>query len=191
MRPLTLIAVIAAMAAVAVTAAPRPSEAAAPQCARAYAQGHSEFLINTCDTCRRVAIQRRRYGANGAPVMRTYDLQPKTKFPLPFKGPGRSRVTSDVPCRDELGGGQDLLNPGKGRRADTPQVCVSLQTTAKSGVVLVNQCGGCRAAAVERYASNGKSLGRELFKLIGRGTVRVPPKGAAKVGYLVDVACPS
>jgi len=168
-----------------------PAMSAAPQCARTYAQGHSEFVINTCDTCRRVSIQRRRIGANGAPTMRTYDLRPKTKFPLPFKGPGRSRVTSDVPCRDEAGGGRDVLNPGKGRRTEAPKTCVALQATSKNGVVLVNSCGECRAAAVERFTRSGNSMGREFYKLRPRGSTRVAPKGAARVGYLADVACPS
>lgn len=190
MKPTLWLAVLAACGGI-VAAFPNPADAAAPQCARTYAQGHSEFVLNLCNTCRRVAIQRRRIGAKGAPIMRTYDLQPKTKFPLPFKGPGRSRVTSDVPCRDETGGGRDLLNPGKGRRQDAPQTCVSLQSTAKSGVVLVNRCGGCRAAAVARYGRDGRAIGREFYKILGRGTVPVARKGAAKVGFLADVACPS
>jgi len=190
MRPTRWLAALAACGGI-LAVIQSPAEAGAPQCARTYAQGHSEFVVNICDTCRRVAITRRRIGANGPPVMRTYDLRPKSKFPLPFKGPGRSRVTSDVPCRDEAGGGQDILNPGKGRREETPQKCVSMQATAKSGVVLINQCGECRAAAVERYSRTGSSMGREFYKVRSRGTTRVAPKGAARVGFLADVACPS
>ena len=168
-----------------------PATAGAPQCARMYAQGYSEFIVNTCNKCRRVAIQRRRIGARGAPVMRTYDLRPKSKFPLPFKGPGRSRVTSDVPCRDEAGGGRDIFNPGKGRRTDKPKTCVSLQNTGNGDVSLLNQCGECRAAAVARYSRSGQSMGRQFYKLNPRSSLRVAPKGAARVGYLADVACPS
>lgn len=164
---------------------------AAPQCARVIAQGYSEYVVNTCQVCRRVGIQRRRIGAQGAPVMRTYDLQPLAKFPLPFKGPGRSRVTSDVPCRDEAGGGRDILNPGKGRRTSVPKSCVSLRNTGKGGAVLVNQCGECRAAAVARYSKSGQPMGREFYKVRPRARVAVPSKGAASVGYLADVACPS
>ena len=123
--------------------------------------------------------------------MRTYDLQPGTKFPLPFKGPGRSRVTSDVPCRDEAGGGRDILNPGKGRRTEVQKACVSLVNTGKGGVMLVNQCGECRAAAVARYSSSGNALGRLFYKLGPRSNVPVSAKGAASVGYLTDIACPS
>jgi hypothetical protein len=190
MKPATYLAVLAAIVGLAAVA-PEKADAAAPECARTYIQGHSEVVVNYCTTCRRVAIQHRRYGSNGAPTSRTYDLQPRAQFPLPFKGGGRSRITSDVPCRDELGGGKDLLNPGKGRREEVPKSCVSLQTTARSGVVLVNQCGGCRAAAIVRYAANGQSLGREFFKVLGRASVPVPSRGAAKVGYLADVDCPS
>ncbi len=170
---------------------PAPAHAGAPQCARMYAQGYSEFVINTCKTCRRVAVQRRRAGGRGAPVMRTYDLQPGSKFPLPFKGPGRSRVTSDVPCRDEAGGGRDIFNPGKGRRTAPQKTCVSLVNTGKGGVMLSNQCAECRAAAVARYSRSGKSLGRQFYKVGPRANVRVSSKGAASVGYLADVACPS
>tara|TARA_E500000331_G_scaffold344358_1_gene380488 strand:+ start:994 stop:1467 length:474 start_codon:yes stop_codon:yes gene_type:complete len=156
-----------------------------------YAKGHSEAVINTCDTCRRVAIQRRRVGASGAPVMRTYDLQPKSKFSLPFKGPGRSRVTSDVPCRGDLGGGSDLLNPGKGQRKNTQKQCVYLQGTKNNKVLLINRCSRCRAAAVARYSRSGKSLGRQFYKLAGGARTRIAPKGAARVGYLIDIPCPS
>lgn len=189
-RQTTLAGVGCAAILILLSALVSPADAGAPQCARTYAQGHSEFVINTCNTCRRVSITRRRIGANGAPVMRTYDLRPKMKFPLPFKGPGRSRVTSDVPCRDELGGGRDILNPGKGRRTETAKTCVSLQGTGKNGVVLVNQCSECRAAAIARYTSSGRSLGRQFYKLNARSTVKVASRGAAKVGYLADIACP-
>ena len=124
--------------------------------------------------------------------MRTYDLRPNSKFPLPFKGPGRSRITSDVPCRDELGGGRDIFNPGKGRRRSAaPKSCVALQNTGKGSVMLVNQCSECRAAAVARYSSSGKSLGRQFYKVYPKASVRVAAKGAASVGYLADIACPS
>ena len=189
MKSAFYIAAIAALAAWAAMAL-QPAKAGAPQCARMFAQGHSEYVVNTCNTCRRVGVQRRRIGSKGAPVMRTYDLQPGSKFPLPFKGPGRSRVTSDVPCRDELGGGRDIFNPGKGRRASAPQQCVSLQNT-RGGVMLVNQCKECRAAAVARYTRAGKSLGRQFYKVRASSSVPVSPKGAASVGYLTDVACPS
>jgi hypothetical protein len=190
MRTLTWAAIIAAIGTF-ILGSLGPVQAGAPQCARTYAQGYSEFVVNTCNTCRRVGIQRRRIGSKGAPVMRTYDLRPNSKFPLPFKGPGRSRISSDVPCRDELGGGRDIFNPGKGRRRSAPKVCVALQNTGRGNVMLVNQCSECRAAAVARYLSSGQSLGRQFYKVRPKASVRVSAKGAASVGYLADIACPS
>jgi len=176
--------VLAAIAAVDSTLS-APADASSQRCVRMFSQGHSEFVVNACDVCRRVSVQRRRAGNQGAPTMRTYDLLPGSKFSLPFKGPGRSRVTSDVPCRDVQERSRDVKNTAKGN------ACVSLVGTARGGIALVNECSECRAAAVERFSKAGQSMGREFYKLRAKDSIRVKPKGAAHVGYLADVACPS
>ena len=175
---------LAAIAATASTLS-ATAEAGTERCVRMYAQGQSEFVVNYCEVCRRVSVQRRRAGNQGAPTRRTYDLLPGSKFSLPFKGPGRSRVTSDIPCRDEPERNRDVKNTAKG------DACVSLVGTARGGIALVNECSECRAAAVERFSITGQSMGREFYKLGSKDSIRVNPKGASRVGYLADVACPS
>ncbi len=166
-------------------------KAGASQCARLFAKNYREFVFNTCNSCRRVAVRRRRIGTRNAPVMRTYDLQPKSKFPLPFKGPGRSRVTSDVPCRDEAGGGRDIFNPRKGRSGKQPQTCVSSQNNGNLGITLVNSCGECRAVALARYSRSGEPIGRRFYKLKPHKSMRIMPKGGARISYLTEFTCPS
>jgi hypothetical protein len=174
-----------AMIAAAASTLSAPADASSQRCVRMYSQGPSEFVVNSCDVCRRVSVQRRRANNQGAPTMRTYDLLPGSKFSLPFKGPGRSRVTSDIPCRDVQERSRDVKNTAKG------DACVSLVGTARGGIALVNECGECRAAAVERFSITGQSMGREFYKLGSKDSIRVNPKGASRVGYLADVACPS
>ena len=166
-------------------------KAGTSQCARLFAKNYREFVFNTCNSCRRVAIRRRRIGTRTAPVMRTYDLQPNSKFPLPFKGPGRSRVTSDVPCRDEAGGGRDIFNPGKGRRTKQSQTCVSSLNNGTLGITLVNKCGECRAVALRRYSRSGESIGHRFYKLKPHNSMRILPKGGARMSYLTEFTCPS
>lgn len=181
---LRFFAFLAAIAVVVLTLS-APADAGAQRCVRMYSQGYNEFVVNSCKVCRRVSVQRRRAGNQGAPTMRTYDLLPGSKFSLPFKGPGRSRVTSDIPCRDTPEPSRDVINSTNGN------ACVSLIGTARGGIALVNGCGECRAAAVERFSKAGQSMGREFYKLGAKDSIRVNPKGAAHIGYLADVACPS
>ena len=166
-------------------------KAGVSQCTRLIAKTYREFVVNYCNSCRRVEIRRRRIGTSNAPVMRTYDLQPNSKFPLPFKGPGRSRVTSDVPCRDKASRGRDNFNPGKSQRTKQPQTCVSSQNNGTQGITLVNNCGECRAVALVRNSRSGEPLGRHFFKLKPHKKIRILPKGGERISYLTDFICPS
>lgn len=64
-----------------------------------------DILVNRCKACRRVTLNRRRPGG-AAPIDRTYTMPAKSHQTLSFRGPGRSRITSDIPC----GRGPTLLN---------------------------------------------------------------------------------
>ena len=190
MKPYLYRAIIAAFALWLIT--PQQTvKAGASRCAHLIAKNYREFVFNYCNSCRRVGIRRRRIGTRNAPVMRIYDLQPNSKFSLPFKGPGRSRVTSDVPCRDKAGVGRDIINPGKGQRAKQPQTCVSWQNNGTLGITLVNNCGKCRAVALARYSRSGKPIGRHFYKLNPHKNMRILPKGGARISYLTDFTCPS
>ncbi|MEK9723077.1 MAG: hypothetical protein VW405_06275 [Rhodospirillaceae bacterium] len=161
---------------------------AAGRCTHVVQKGGSEYLVNTCDACQVVNIQRKRQGV-AMPIMRTYNVRARSRFETPFKGNGASRISSEVPCEGEQGAGVNVMDPKDAKPA--ARQCVALKATGAGGVVLVNSCSSCRGVAVERYAANGKSMGREAFKMNPLGVVQVPPKGAARVGYLADVACSS
>lgn len=62
-------------------------------------QVNRESLVNTCNQCVVARIERRRPGAGlSTPSMRDYTLPPGARQPLPFMGPGKSRITSESPC---------------------------------------------------------------------------------------------
>jgi len=165
-----------------------PAADAAGRCTRVLQQGGSEFIVNTCNACRVVNIRRKRRGI-AMPVMRTYNVQGRSKFPVSFKGPGRSRITSEVPCEGETGAGVNVMDKKAPQAAQ--RQCVTLKATATGGVILVNNCAKCRGVAVERYAANGKSMGRQAYKMKPLSVRTVQSKGAAQVGYLAEVPCTS
>ena len=169
----------------------KPVKAGVLQCARMYSQQFREFVVNSCNTCRRVAVQRRRVGLYSAPIMRTYDLQAKTKFPLPFKGPGRSKITSDVPCRDQAGGGQSILRPAQTQPLDQPKNCVSSHRSRNFGLTLINDCKECRAVALGSYSLSGKLNGRRFYKLKPHKRIHIRSNRNSRVHYLKDFPCPS
>jgi len=183
MRPAAL-ALLAVLAGLLTTALPDDAEAA--RCTRVAVQGGGEVIVNTCNTCQRVNIRRKRRGI-AMPVMRTFNVRGRATFPISFKGPGRSRITSEVPCNGEQGASQNIMDP---KAQQAAKKCVALKKT-QTGVALVNSCATCRGAAVERYTANGRSLGRQAYKLQPQSVVSVDPKGAAGVSFLADVACSS
>lgn len=181
-RLAALFAVFAAL-----TFDPAPAEAAG-NCVRLVPDRGSEKIVNACNACRVVSIRRKRPGI-AVPVMRTYNVQPKSIFPVSFKGPGRSRITSVTPCKGDAGAAANLVKPQNNEVAR--KQCVNLKEVLGGGVALVNSCKECRAAAIERYNPQGRSLGREAFKINGQTVKKVPPRGAARVGYLADIPCGS
>lgn len=62
-------------------------------------QVNRETLVNTCPKCLVAKVERRRPGsATGTPNMRDFTLPPGASQPLPFRGPGKTRITSEAPC---------------------------------------------------------------------------------------------
>ncbi|MCW8915857.1 MAG: hypothetical protein OQK24_08380 [Magnetovibrio sp.] len=62
-------------------------------------QGGREIIINRCRTCIAVKVERRRPGQNiGTPNMRDYNIAKGSRQPLPFRGPGITRITSEMEC---------------------------------------------------------------------------------------------
>lgn len=59
----------------------------------------SEIIVNTCRKCMTAKIQRKRPGGvTGTPTQREFNLQPGTQLPLPFRGPGQTRIKREAPC---------------------------------------------------------------------------------------------
>jgi len=152
------------------------------KCSRLISRGGRETIVNTCDTCRVVGIIRKRPGIP-APVRRELTVQALSKIQVPFRGPGHSRITSDIRCKGQ---------PNSGPKLPTSQAntkCVQLEQRAV-GVVLVNSCGTCRGVAVQRMNKAGLSLGLQAYKLYPKAVARVASKGAAQVTISGEVACP-
>lgn len=58
-----------------------------------------ETVVNTCSACMTVKLERRRPGqSNGVPNMREFNVPGGSSQPLPFRGPGVTRITIEVPC---------------------------------------------------------------------------------------------
>ncbi len=169
------------------TLTPPTASAALNKCTQLLPTGGREVIINTCNVCRIVNITRKRPG-NAVPVTRSYNVQPKSKITVPFRGPGRSRITSELPCKGAPGAARNLMDPEPKKKG--PEVCVALEKSKDGGVLLVNRCTVCKAALIERQDQSGGNPKRQAYKVEAKSTVPVPQNGAAKVGFLAEVDCP-
>ena len=160
----------------------------AGSCTRILQKNSTEYIFNACDACRKVNIQRKRRGI-AMPVMRTYNIQPLSKFPTPFRGIGRSRITSESPCEGTKGAGFNITDPQTKRRQQ--KICIKLQAIGSKGVVLVNKCSRCQGVAIQRISTNGNSMGQQIYKMKPLSVISVRPKGAAQVRYLTEASCAS
>ena len=129
------------------------------KCVRLTSSRNREALVNTCAECRTVKVQRTRRG-NGFPSLRTLTVQKRSRFDLNFKGPGRSRVLSDLPCRGET------------TTAANSQ-CVRLVEPQGRKPVLLNQCNSCRAVGVETKALAGSGA-RQTYTLKANSYIPTP-----------------
>lgn len=170
---------------------PASKAEAADRCIRIVRQGNVETLVNTCNACRVASLIRSRPGSE-VPVGRRFNVQPKSTFPVPFKGPGRTRITSDFPCPGTAGGDKDIFNSESEQQETPPGTpeCVSLEQSSDVGIVLVNRCGTCRAVAIERYTADGGGRARAYLMVAGGSRAPVAANGFARVGLLAEIACP-
>ncbi len=166
---------------------PGAASATKGQCARLVPDGGREVIVNACSSCREVGITRKRPG-NAVPVSRSYNVLPQSKFPVPFRGPGRSRITYELPCKGEPGAARNLVDPAPQKKAE--EACVSLEKTRAGGVALVNRCRVCKAALIERRDRTGGGSQRQAYKVAPQSVVAVPSKGMAGVGLVGEIACP-
>ncbi len=159
----------------------------AKRCARLVPRGGREIIINDCSQCKVVNITRKRPGI-AVPVSRTFNVQPKSTFPVPFRGPGRSRVTSVLPCRGEKGAARNLVDDKPIKR--TPKACVSLAKGKAGGIVLVNECKACKAVLIERQGGSGRTPRRQAYKMAAQSVQVVSSNGATRVGLITEINCP-
>jgi len=92
----------ALLLAVGLTLASDPAQALPiNRCARLMSdQAGRETIANACNTCIIVKVERRRPGQTlGTPTIRDFTIPQGSNQPLPFRGPGRTRVMSEAPCQ--------------------------------------------------------------------------------------------
>ncbi len=166
---------------------PPAADAAANKCTRLLPTGGREVIINQCSRCRIVNITRKRPG-NAVPVSRSFNVQPHSQITVPFRGPGRSRITSELPCKGEAGAAENLADPNP--RKKDPKICVGMEQTPGGGIALVNKCKVCKAALIERRNATGGDGKRQAYKVSPKSVVEVLSKGAAQIALLAEVDCP-
>ena len=145
---------------------------------------YSETIVNKCSMCRIGTIIRSRPG-NSVPSSRTYNIQPKTLIPVPFKGPGASRITRDAPCEGAPGGPTNLLDKQKN---NNQQKC--LQITGKNGhFFLINHCSKCRKGGVLRTNKSGEKKNFKGYKIPGKNARPITSGGFSQAKIVIDMDC--
>ena len=152
------------------------------RCARLSSRNSREYLSNSCASCRIVSVQRKRPGAD-APISRTLTIPPKSNTALSFRGPGHSRITSDAPCKPDVG---TQSNSPSAPQNDTIK-CIQLGRSA-NGLTLTNICSKCRAAVIERLDTKGGKRMQNVA-LASRKSMGLPSKGAAYARILTEKNC--
>ena len=157
------------------------------KCVRLSRKGSSETLVNSCGGCRIVAVSRKRSGI-AMPILRNFNVHPNAPYTLPFKGPGRSRITIIQNCQSNEADAKDTIKRKAGNELGK---CVVLKQMGNGSAVMINKCNTCRGVAVQRINKNGKAMNRQTFKLKSNQSIIVKPKGAVQLGIIAEIACPS
>ena len=154
--------------------------AADNRCTRLLRTTGGDVVVNTCETCREVSVVRRR-PTGGAPSQRTYIVSAESRFPLPFRGPGHTRITSERAC-------PGAAPPPAGNQRTEASACVQFRRTQDGRTVLINPCQECRTVQVERRDTAGNRA---------QSTVAVGPQamvpfragGAAEAEIVAEKPC--
>ena len=157
------------------------------KCVKLLKRGRSEILINSCGSCRIVAVMRKRSGI-AMPILRSFSVHPNAPYNLPFKGPGRSRITTIQNCQSEESNTKDSVKRKIGNELGK---CVVLKQMINGSAIIINECNTCRGAAVQRINQNGQLMNRQAYKLKPNQSILVKPKGATQLGLIAEIACPS
>lgn len=75
------------------------------RCARLlYDQAGRETIANVCNACVTVTVERSRPGQNNdTPNIREFNIPGGTNQPLPFRGPGNTRIANETACPSARG----------------------------------------------------------------------------------------
>lgn len=176
-RALCLLALLALMLALATT-----ESDAADACVRLVRVPGGETLVNGCDQCRQVNVQRRRPGG-GVPSVRKITLPQKSAQPLPFRGPGHTRITGVGGCE---GKGDAPFRTGS--QMTEASNCVRFEQTATGEAVLVNTCQVCRTVGVERADTAGRAT-QARYAVPARSMMPFKARGAATARIISDDVC--
>lgn len=146
--------------------------ARAQKCVRLGTQAGREILLNGCAACRIVHLERKRPGG-ALPSQRTYTVPERSRVTLSFRGPGRTRILTDGPCRSAAPADAGEKPAGDGRQA----TCTQFRRAKGGPLVLFNRCRVCRAVVVER-AGPGGARRTQTFAVAGGSSVPVARPGA-------------
>jgi len=170
---------------------PSLSEAKNARCAIIIPTSGREVIVNQCNRCLIINITRKRPG-NAVPATRSYNVQPKSKFTLPFRGPGRSRITSILPCKGEPGAAKNLMDSNISKKNKEPEKkkCISIKKSLVGGLQLVNECNKCKAALIERHFRYKTNKKRQAYKVSPSLPMKIPSLGASGITLLAEINCP-
>ena len=155
---------------------PQPAQA---KCVMVVPKLGTQILYNACDQCRVAKVSRSRPGG-GMAAKRTYAVPAKSKITMTFKGPGRTRVESDAPCRgaSATSAPQRSLNA----KSTVPQ-CVGFEHLKNGRAVLKNSCQTCRQVEVD-FKFPSQPVRRETYAVSGHKYAPLNPNPGATDVYI-------
>ena len=150
------------------------------QCVRVIPLPAGDVLENACAGCRLVSVQRVRPGTS-KPTSQTLTVPERTRQPLPFLGPGHTRITAERPCPGAA--------PEPLRASTSPaRNCVRFVEDGTGGAALINPCKTCRAVNVE-FVDTAGNRSRRAFAIAPCSPLRFPAAGLATARILADAPC--
>lgn len=143
-----------------------------------------EHLVNNCNRCLVVQIKRIRPGRSEG-ALRKITIGAKQSSTLSFRGPGITRISAEITCAKA----KSLETPKEEDKPKAkPMKCLRVVKHKKAGALMVNSCGKCRKAVVERRYKNGS---RKLANLSIAENSYVPVQilGATNVRIINEKSC--
>lgn len=154
------------------------------KCVRVVRHASGDMLANGCAACRLVSVQRARPGIS-KPTSQTLTVPERTSQPLPFRGPGHTRITAERPCP---GAAPQPLRATSASDDSSAGKCVRFLKSRAGGAALVNPCQVCRTVKVEFVDIAGNRTHR-AFAMAPRSPLKFPGAGLAEARILTDAPC--